>query len=236
MVKYLQDEPKAADPLMAQAESAGVSSGAFLYNYSLVKMALVDPQGSRRYLEQARAKDIRLVQQLQAVEEHLPDGDPHLVADMRLPIQSLLGSLFSSRSGVAERTERVLSAVMPGTGVASMVLLGVVLLILFLIVPKVRVRPRRSTLYSEYFTPRWLQALLLLAPGGGWLLTSRATTAWIIASAVCVALLPLTGWPGEATRLFSLLPWLQPVYLPAAGLLLLVVLYAGYYLVDQAEV
>lgn len=207
-----------------EAQSMGLESAEFYFNYSKAKNEKIDIVGSEQMLKQAFAIDRHAAELLVKREESergLGTARVRVIGDVPLPPWLIFKSAFSatpeSKRIAAERAGHLLlaSKISP----FLVVVCGVVIIALSFMLRPPKQREHGSAFYRGYQKSGALKLVLRIVPGGGWVLGGVPLVAFVAISLSVLMLLPIIGWPPECAALFDIAPELRQLYLVFAAVI-----------------
>ena len=213
---YQLDELSKAEELFQKAEAQGLNTADFWFNYSKLKIEVLDVNGSQAMYERAKAKDRARTEILQNREQVLEDSNKKVLADVELPFLTVLRSAMVPVRGVSDLFDSVAQGIMSGMKPYLMLLLGSSLMLVGLI-PRRPVLKRTVTYYNLFKLPRVLVGALKIVPGGNWILAGRSTSAISILAIVLLVLMPLIRFPLEAANVLEYIPDFEGTYFIVAS-------------------
>ena len=212
LVAFSRGDYSGADLLFADAEKLGLGSTEFFFDYSKIKLELLDVSGSQAYYQKGRDKDAVMTDILQRREDVLESEDKKLVAELRLPLNLILSSATEPQDGVKQRADLVASAMMPGVPLGGLLILGTLLLLASLRVADTK--PIRGVGYFEkYQTSRIVTNAIRITPGGAGVILGRPLWTVGVLSVSIFLTMPLVRWPLESTVLLDAVPEFLNYYL-----------------------
>ena len=229
MVSFLRGDAVQAKQLFEAAESRGLATPEFLFNFSKIYFELADTARSRALSMEAYKANRPLVTELRAREERLGLLSGKALAEIQLPIQYALTSAFIPLDGVRSTVDDVGFALMPGLNPLWILLPGCALVALFLVRGGTEAVRRMTVYYSGYRCPLLVKGFVRIFPGGGFVLGGRPGLAWCLTSFSILLCLPLIGWPADIAALSEAVPLFTPVYGAIAALIVLAVVYCGWF-------
>lgn len=231
---FLLGESEKAKELYEEAESFGLNSGAFYFNYSKIAFELMNTAEARDLFQLARSKNERLVKTLEEREDELGMNSEHSLADIALPAKTLLASALKPIQGTKARERRLSSELMPGLGASGITILGVLILVMFLFFGGNKKATRLQTYFLSYKHSGLVSATLRILPGGSWVLSGRAVWGFLIASLSVLLLMPVFRWPVQTADLLDSLPGAYRMYAGFVALCLFLLLFVGTQLEEES--
>ncbi len=235
MLAFLRSDTQQALEYYEQAESEGLDTAAFYFNFSKIAFDLLDTTRSRELADKARGRDRAFVRELQEREASVGMKDASATAELPLPFDLLYQSALTPVPGVSLLYEKKAASLFQGVSPQALGILGVVLCIVFFFVSAERQARRFQLYYTEYALPASLVVILKLIPGGAWVWAKRPLWAVLILSLVFIALLPLLHWPSEVSQVFELFSFSKRVYLIPFGIFLLGLYYLSFFLSREED-
>ncbi len=223
-IEYLRGNLEKADQYFA---AANLSSGAFLYSFARIKFDLLDPAAGRLLFEKARAADSDLVARLEEREENIGAQYSASLAEIDLPLLSVLKVFLSPHPYLVERTDAVMRIVMPGSTPFTTVLVGAGVMLLLLLFGKTPRRGRWLPPSVRTLMTSPVGALIHAIPGGSWVAAGRSLIAAIVTSLVVLLGAPLVVWSKDSVLLYQIFPGFYAIHVTAWMLCLLVVYMSG---------
>lgn len=226
MALFLQGKTAEALDHLQAADQAGLADAGLYYNMSRLLLETLRTEESREYFKKALAADKETTERLREREDLVPLGAATSLAELSLPWWVLLGTSLSPRLGSHEMHDTMAQVIMFPLNPIAIVGFGIALLALFFFVGT---QPDRFPGITASRT-MWhiLRALLLLIPGGLWVLRGQPVRAAVVASFGVFLISPLIGWPDDSRNIFIVAPDLKGVYFAALGLFVLTIAFLGF--------
>ncbi|MBX7143065.1 MAG: tetratricopeptide repeat protein [Oligoflexia bacterium] len=224
---YLSGNAQQADALFIEAEKLGLRNAAFYFNYSKVKLELLDTEKSREYLGRTVSMDPELARTLQQREELLGPDARLAVAETHLPFYHILNSALMPTQNLQTRLDEFSQILMPGASPPLMSLVGAALIGMFFFVQRRRSRVVPLSSYANTGFPQLVQRCMRIIPGGAWIAVNRPVIACALLSVSLFLLMPILHWPFESSGLMEIIPELAPYYVSFVSLLVLGTCYVG---------
>lgn len=196
-----------AKTFMQSALDQAAPSAELLFNYSKVQFELLDHAASRELLGRAREKDAALINLLEQRETKYPNGVFKGYAPIRIDAGAILSSGLGALPSASAQAD-VVSRLMMNTRPFTLVGLGCVLIVLFMVrSPKGRALPRGD---AKLVPP--LDLLALIIPGATNSSERHLAKAFLVLFMLLLAFFALIGWPAESAELARAFPGFKPLY------------------------
>ena len=197
---FLQGQTQAAGRYFASAEGAGASSAEFLFNYSKVKLELLDTESSQAMLQRAEKLQPQMLSEYGRRENELGIRNPLSWPRTGLPLSTLLKSAFTNDPQLDRVVKHAMRGIMPASGSGFLALCGLALLIL----ASVRGAGRKAALsqrgFGAFSIAPGVRLTLKFLPGGSYALAGKAGSSFVLLCIFCLAALPFAmDLPGLAT-------------------------------------
>lgn len=235
VIAFLDGKLEKSEQLFRDAESAGLASAEFFFNYSKAKFEQMDTAASQKYLLRATQLDRGLTNVLKNREDLLGAQSRLAVAEMPLPFHLMFKSALQPISSIREGYSKIAGALMPGCSPAGMLGSGAALILFFFFARKRKSRTVPLSSYAHLLPARLLPKLLLLVPGGAWVRAGRPMWCFCIVSGCVFLGMPLVDWPAESRVVVDAFPEFIPFYLCAFALFALCACYIGAHLEEASE-
>ncbi len=230
LVALLQGKTKAADELMAQAETLGLTTPAHYFNWSKVKFELLDTAAAQSLLAKAVSGDTDMTRTLRRREELLGRHALLAIAEIPLPFHRVVVSALTPTMQISESFDALALKLMPGLTPPGISVVGAFVLLLFFVARQRRMRTTPLSSYANLLPAHLLRRLVVCIPGGAWVLCGRPLLSAGILSVCFLLAMPLLQWPVETEVVISIFPDFIPYYLSAFVLLCLSTCYIGAHL------
>ena len=119
------------------------------------------------------------------------------LANISLPFTNVIMSGFQPFTVVQTKLTELSRTLLMGPSIATMLICGAILMVLFLFVETDRPRWRTSSLFKGYTLPDRISVLLRLVPGGAWVLSGKPLVGLFILTSVLLMWMPVVAWPSD---------------------------------------
>jgi len=229
-IAFLKGEFERADRLFGKAQKMGYDSPEFLLNYSKIKFELMDTAASRELYKNANRKNSDLAGLLRKREKIVGIRGNSAIAEMQLPNRVIFQSALIPLTGVRPITSRITAALVKKSTPMQLGLMGLVLIVLFFLLPTNKPRKKIGSYYQQYTPSGVLLFFIHIIPGGSWVVRGRPVWTFIATSVCFLLLMPIVRWPHpDSAFLQALLPGLGSLYVMGVVLLMLGVSYVAYH-------
>jgi len=210
---------------LKRAEDEGYNSAEFYFNYSKIALNDFDTAAVRDYMGRAMTTDPLLTALLKSREEALGARHPSTFADVRIPPGSALNTMWEA--GFAPVTTKA-AELLPGASSFMLSVIGMALCLLPVFPSAKAARRRLSPYFAEYAPSSFALWLVRTIPAGGWVTSNRPIWSIISFTVLAYFAMPWIGWPAESRWLGELYPNWTPAYAAVCGIVVLLVMAAGW--------
>jgi len=216
IIAFLMGKTEQADKLFSEAEQLGLASAEFYFDYSRIKFEQVDVAKSRDYLALAMRANSQVTAQLREREDKFGMKSNRSIAEIKLPIRTILSSGLKPAERDKSRFDLVAQTLMPIGNPISLAVVGGILMLIALMRKSKNGPKRRTATYIGYKPGAAVRFLASSVPGWNQAVSGRSGLGLLMLAGVFFALMPLADWPREAGRVLELLPGFQWYYTFAA--------------------
>ncbi|MCB0317316.1 MAG: hypothetical protein KDD56_01065 [Bdellovibrionales bacterium] len=196
LVELVRGELHASEKFFSEAEAMGLKSAAFYYNTSKLKIMSLDTVGSTAYYTKAKAKNSLVTKVLDQREEVSGISEKEAIGEINLPFSIILRSAVTPFAKLSVINESVAQLIMPGISPASMLSIGLILLVSSLVFfGKAK---RRNLNQDTTKLVLLFQKIVSLIPSGSEIVAGNSGRFFITFAVLIFAIFPLINWPKES--------------------------------------